>query len=124
MRSGPLKQVCRLDVLFRLYDSDLIDGVLKHRRLNMTERGNFARGFVGCFLNDVPDVTLSPMPFNLMRRGSFVQPLPPIMVGLATKVALHSFDDVSRVSVHAHATRFLERFEPQGRRGNFSLLVG
>src|SRR5689334_14660605 len=64
------------------------------------------------------------MPFNLMTGRSFVQPLPPIMIRLTPKFPFHGFDDVPRVRVYAHPTRFLEGLEPKRRRGNFSLLIG
>jgi len=53
-----LKQVRRLDLVVGLNDSNFVDRVLEHRRLDMSERRNFSRGLVGCLLNYVTDVTL------------------------------------------------------------------
>jgi hypothetical protein len=58
-----------------------------------------------------------------MATRSLVQPLPPVLVHLATKVSFHRFDDVARVGVQTHAARFLQGFQSQRSRDDLGLLV-
>src|SRR5438105_6064969 len=90
----------------------------------MAQRGNLSCGAIGGFLDDMAGVSLRPLPLDLMPARCFIQTLPPIMICLATKTSFHRFDHVTRIRVHTHATRFLEGFQAERGRGDFSLLIG
>src|SRR2546423_15643432 len=89
----------------------------------MAERGDFARGAIGRFLNHVTGVSLRPLPIYLVPTRRFIQTLPPIMICLTTKISFHRLDHITRISVHTHTTRFLESLEAERGRGNLSLLI-
>jgi hypothetical protein len=46
------------------------------------------------------------------------------VIRLAAKASAHCFYDVTRISEELDATRFCQRFQPEGRRRYFRLLVG
>src|SRR5436190_16767098 len=58
-----------------------------------------------------------------MRLCGFVQTLPPVMICLAPEASLHGLNDVARISMDGHPTRFLQRFQTECSGGDFSLLV-
>src|SRR5229473_8448032 len=79
---------------FRFSNTDSIDGILQHSGLDMAQRGNLARRLISCFLDYMSDVSLRPVPFDLVIGYSFVEPLPPLMIRFAPVTSAHRFNDV------------------------------
>src|SRR5437870_4272300 len=90
----PLPEQLLFVFRLRLNDANLIDCVLKHSRLDMSQRGDLARSLVCRFLNHMPGMTLRPLPLNFMARAGFIQTLPPIVIGFAAKSSSHCLDHV------------------------------
>ena len=108
----------------RIRSANFLFRVSQDRRVNVPGGGDAARGVVGGFLKQVTGVSARPFPFDLVRRSRAIESLPPGQVCLASKTAVHRFDDVSGVSKHIYLARLRQRFEPDCRRRNLRLLVG
>src|SRR6185437_11354575 len=85
--------------------------------------GYAARGVVGSFLQHVSRVSAKPFPTDLVSRCGAIQTLPPRRIRLAPEAPVHRLDNVSRVGKKTDVARLFQRFEPDCRSGNFSLLV-
>ena len=123
LSKGTLEQLLFVGFV-RLDDPNFIHRILQHRRFDVAECGDFARGFIGGFLNDMADVALRPVPFDLMTFGGVVQTLPPIVICLAPKTPAHRFDDIFRIRMYLYAARLFQSFQAQRGGGDFCLLVG
>ena len=109
--------------LGRVNHANPINCILKHRRFDMPEGRNFSSGFVGCFLNNVTDVTLRPFPFHFVTRFRFIQALPPIVIRLAPKVPFHRLDHITGIGVNLNLTGFFQCFQTERGGGDFRLLI-
>src|SRR5688572_15005290 len=70
------------------------------------------------------DVTLRPLPLNLMTLGGFIQTLPPIVIRFAAKAATHRLNDIFRIRVQTNAARFFQRFQAKRSSSDLGLLIG
>src|SRR5690348_12667931 len=89
----------------------------------MSQRRDFARRAIGGFLNHMASMAARPVPFYLMFVYSFVEPLPPILICLATITTFPRLDHVARIGVQTHMARFFQSFQAQRRGGNLGLLI-
>jgi hypothetical protein len=102
---------------------DLVNSIAQDAFINMSERGDAARGAIRRFLYDVARVAFGPFPFNAVRSRGLVQPGPPFRIRLATKATGHSLNHVTRIGHDAHATRLAQGFEAESGCGYLSLLI-
>src|SRR5262249_37893655 len=66
---------------------------------------------VGSLLQQVTNVTAHPLPINTMSGRGLIQPLPPLLVGLPSIPAIHSFDDITRIGKKINVTRFSQSLQ-------------
>ena len=122
-KSGEANTIRGLSRLLRFNGADLVFRVAQDRLFDVSGGGDAARGVVSRFLQQVTGVPARPFPMNFVRRRGAIQSLPPRQIRLASKTAVHRFDHISRISKHTHLARLSQRFEPNRRRRDFSLLV-
>ena len=103
--------------------SDFEFRVLKYRFVYTPGSGDATCGVVSSFLQNVSGVSARPFPIHFMGGRRALESFPPRLVRLFSKTTIHCLNDVSRICEHTHLARLSQRFEPHGRRGDFSLLV-
>jgi hypothetical protein len=110
-------QICGFNAAYLVYC------VAQNRLVGLAGSRNPARGVVGSFLQQVARMSTSPFPMDFVSRCSAIESLPPGQVGLAPEAPIHRLDNVSRISKDTDLARLFQRFEPDRRRRNFSLLI-
>jgi hypothetical protein len=107
----------------KICDSDCVFRVTQYRLISAPRRCDASGRGVYSLLKHVTRMSACPFPTNDVRFCGTVQPLPPREICLASKATVHRFDDISRVSKHAHLARLPQRFESNRGRSDLSLLV-
>lgn len=110
-------------LIFKIHYADFFLGIAQNRLVHASGCCDASCGAIGCLLKYMSCVSAQPFPADFVRRRGLIESIPPRQISLASKPAVHRFNNISRVSEQAYLTRKFQRFESNRRSGNLSLLI-
>ena len=107
----------------RLNRSELLFRILQNCRINASGCCDAPGRRIGCFLKHVSSVPARPFPSNFVSGCGVVESFPPRKVRFSSKTSVHRLNYISRICEQTDLTRLRQRFESNGRRSDFRLLI-